>query len=520
MAISDSRSATLHDDNLGIPSELKYEMIEKLAQYFFPQLRVDTCLQHLMRANLVRSDDRETYKISSLDQQYAYQRIPREKSDDPNNFNLLSVHDQASIFYSSITKKINFWKNIEDAEPFLQQIQHLLLAEKYHEASEIFKRFNDADFDKLAVSGYSKYVSEVRELIQEKLKTSAENEILNSVMLGHSRIRDCEIKKAYAAYERALNLYEKNFSGQELYPKFDILGNIGRTQLLNGEVAKAMENFTKVINKSAQVSGSVKDDDWKKEEGQLDYILVDGWRLRKGEAEHWLVRMGQAKRLIGAYEEATDLFNKALKVLEAFKNDRWTVLGFSDLGEKQLLTDDQDNAMKSFEKALHYAKKSSNVFGIAYCKFRIGTIKHLKKMYMEARKLYLEAVEKSIKSVQFSTYFHLGLTYLHDEKPDIQTANKYFKQGLSFCKEILDGSPDYLDVKIHQAFGLMLLRDEEASEKYEEIYRICIENNLIGAFDVVQLHFQMVFLLPSNLQPPNSLNYKNDFIAKRAQLKK
>jgi len=221
----------------------------------------------------------------------------------------------------------------------------------------------------------------------------------------------------------------------------------------------------------------------------------------------------------------------SMAALKSYENDRWQVLAISDFGEVLFLTRNYKASLAQFDTALSCAKKSKNLFGMAYCTYRIGTIKHLQKDFVGAQKEYQDALELKIQSVQFCLHIKTGLILL--QQGDDNAAKESVNRGIGICTEILKKSKNYLDVKLQLALGYLVLgNQQEAAKLYDELYHLCSKKldkldfmekqenpegkpkfQLQGAVDTILSDLRLMKLLPKEIEIPwKSVGKFNDLL--------
>ena len=131
--------------------------------HMLPALRVGDVMHRLVVNHVISfSPASRRYSLHPAFLQYAYDQI-RCGVGDPH---LHRMHGLAAGFYEKLRKDESEWKCIEDLEPQLRQIRHLIRAESYDDACGVL---NEIDREYLGLWRYSRLVIELREQMLNKI---------------------------------------------------------------------------------------------------------------------------------------------------------------------------------------------------------------------------------------------------------------------------------------------------------------------------------------------------------------
>ena len=143
--------------------------------HMLPALRVGDVLHQLVLNHVISfSPASRRYSLNPAFLQYAYDQIRRGAGDS----HLLRMHGQAAGFYEKLCKEKSEWKCIEDLEPQLRQIRHLIAAQSCDRACEVL---NTIDREYLGLWRYSNLVIELRGQMLDRIT----NPYLAALNLGN-----------------------------------------------------------------------------------------------------------------------------------------------------------------------------------------------------------------------------------------------------------------------------------------------------------------------------------------------
>jgi len=344
------------------------------------------------------------------------------------------------------------------------------------------------DFDFLAVTGHAKFVSEFREHVCEKL-VDLDKELVNAAMLGNSQIRDCELEKAVKSYQTGLSMCHKDRRDPNDPQKLDIEGNLARAYLLMGRAKDARDIFRRVVTGTSSPKGTILE-------------------------ANWTIRLGEAEKLLGNYEEARKHFLFANEVLVKYQYDRWRILAISDLGEIALIHGELEEAKGFFHGALELLQASANAnnhYGTAVCWYKLGLIAHLQRDFEEAKRYYTQSLALNIKPTMYTTHIKAGI--LAFQVGSSLEAVDQLTRGIALCKEIMLCSSKTLEAQMQLALGCFVNGlKKDATEHYRELFGKLKTLQLKGAVDALVLDLKLVELIPEERRP--TLDIVNKFKVK------
>ncbi len=196
-----------------LPSDEDRRVMEVLAVYrhpvsvggvrfLLPSLPVEAILNRL-RVNHVASCDRGLFAMHPLDCEYAYSRIPQDGSAHCKH----SLHQQAAEFYLSLPVPAPHDRtSIEDIQPQLMALDHLLSADEAESATALF--IDSGIYDSLYWWGHFLLLADMCSRFLAG-NVSPKQRIVLHVLLGKVRRNLAELSEAKQAYLDALPLLSK-----------------------------------------------------------------------------------------------------------------------------------------------------------------------------------------------------------------------------------------------------------------------------------------------------------------------
>jgi hypothetical protein len=133
-------------------------------RYMLPALPVDDLLDSLVR-NYAVAYDHELFSLHPLDQRYAYGQLPEGDSD----YSKPALHMSAAEFFRTLQKPQEAWQTIEDWEPQLQEVYHLVQGGLNDRARALL---NEIDADYLLLWGYFALLVDLRSQLTGRLTDS------------------------------------------------------------------------------------------------------------------------------------------------------------------------------------------------------------------------------------------------------------------------------------------------------------------------------------------------------------
>ena len=166
-------------------------------KYLLPGLDVDEILDVLVR-NYVAHFDGQHFGLHPLDNEFAYNQIPESGECHTRG----KWHMQAAAYYREIGAPVASWDSIDDAEPQLQEFEHLIRAEAYDDACGLL---NNICSGNVSMWGHSVLVLQLAAKLDHKVTDRhllATN--LNYQGLAHRCI--CDGHASIQCFEEALRL--------------------------------------------------------------------------------------------------------------------------------------------------------------------------------------------------------------------------------------------------------------------------------------------------------------------------
>lgn len=211
--------------------------------------------------------------------------------------------------------------------------------------------------------------------------------------------------------QEALEIAQKN---NYLKGQAGAFKNIGVGYSIKGEIDSALVYMEASLNTSKQLG---------------DEFLI-GRNLNN---------LGLTHHRQGSYEIALDYYLKSLQISEKI-GDATSGVTLMNIGLLQQKTEDYDNALVNFRRALSVAESEDNPNRIASCLYNIGSVYHQKKQLDNARNYYQQALKyaEKNKDLLLSSKLQLSIGRVFRMENQYHTAISYFEKSQSTATSIND----------------------------------------------------------------------------------
>ena len=184
---------------------------------------------------------------------------------------------------------------------------------------------------------------------------------------------------------------------------------------------------------------------------------------------------------IGLLEKSKIQFNKLLEIGTSKKDNLITAIAYGNLGISHQLSENFEDALTCFNKAIEFNKKIGRMEGVAGQLANIGINFRMQKKFDEAKPYFIEAHDSFLKignTKKIATSFsNLGLLY-YDLK-EIEKAQKCCKKSLQYYDgQEFDKAIGYLCFNIG-IYLTQLNRFDDAKDFFNSAERIFSSLNLL-----------------------------------------
>ncbi|MBF0534312.1 MAG: tetratricopeptide repeat protein [Nitrospirae bacterium] len=356
--------------------------------------------------------DNDYYDMQPVIRSCVYERIPEsETSDNGKGKDEKAVlptrswfHQKAAEFFREKQLKPEEWGTINDLEPQLQEIDHLMRAGQYEKAESVL---DSIDYKYLQRWGYHETVIAKREQLIGKLKDI----YLNIVNLSYLSLVYMDIGRKYKSLlclEQALKIVNDNNKGA-ICANFLYFG----TAYANlGETYRAIEYFEQALSIAREDGGS----------------CHERW---------WLGSLGSAYFNKGETQKAFDYYEQALTLAREIEDKRLKGYQLGSLGSACFKKGDPRKATEYYEQALALAREIGEMkfegtllgnFGDAYSV--LGETRKAIDYYEQALAIAREIKERSVEGWWLD---RLGIVY--SNLGETRKAIDYYEQALSIARE-------------------------------------------------------------------------------------
>ncbi|MBF0564668.1 MAG: tetratricopeptide repeat protein [Nitrospirae bacterium] len=442
------------------------------------------------------------------------------------------LHKKAAEFFEKLRKPEKDWKTIDDLEPQLQEIHHLMRAGQYEEAARVL---NIIDFNYLKLWGYPGIVIELREQLIGKLKDiylASEN----AGHLGLAYMDTGRVRESLSYLEQALQIAKDNDDRIRISAWFNNLGN-AVSEL--GEIHKAIEYYERALAIDREI-GDRRSEGVELNNLGLAYSALDETRkaieyheqalaidreigYRRGEGIHIgdiglaYSYLGETRKAIEYHEQAlaiareigdrhvegvalgclgrvySDLgetrkaieyHEQALAIAKAIGDRRSEGYRLSNLGNTCFIEGDFNKAVEHFLQALDIAKSIENPFLTSEILIELAYTFHYHSNLHDAEQHYRESLKFDVPLVLCQSTVLLGILLLEKGKPAkakvSAEAEDFIKRAISLCRQILEKTPDLFRQRYKLALALLASGDSHASlETYRRAITTCSAKGVV-----------------------------------------
>ncbi len=430
------------------------ELLESISVFRLPEpmsaikgMFTDTtsidAVKKLINKSLLETDHKGKYWLHPLVREFAY--------DDLRN--KIDVHKLAYQYYLSLPLPEKRTKK-EDVQPLIEAHYHACKANEYDLAAGImFVKNLDEDLDRW---GENRTLVELYEGMLPK-NHLRDKPLLSSIEIHGSVIGNLgstyyilgEVKKAIEYCEKALKIAQeigdKHGEGQRL-------GNLGNVYSYMGDERKAIEYYEKALKITQEIGD-------KRAEGVC------------------LGNLGSAYSNLSDVKKATEYYEKALKIAHKIdaKQDEGAWLGA--LGNVYSYMGDERKAIEYYEKALKIAQEIGDKHGEGTTLGNLGTayqelsdVKKAIEYYEKALKIAQETGDKSSEGTWLG---NLGAAYYSLE--EVRKAIEYHEMALKITQQIGDRKGEGRSLGNLGAAYYSLEEVRKAIEYYEMALKITQE---------------------------------------------
>lgn len=438
-----------------------------------------------LEKNRLLSQNNGYYDLHPLVRSFVYERIPEttSKGEDDGEKSataekLLSrsgLHSRAAQFFHDLCKPKEEWKTIDDLEPQLQEIHHLVKAGQYDAAARVL---DVIDSDYLQLWGYPKLVMEMREQLIGKLKDEDLKET-NNGFLGQTYTDIGKFAKAISCLEDALAIARSrnDKSGIGAW-----LGSLIKTYYMLGDLKEAIKYGEQSLEIFREVGDRLSEGICLNNLGYIYYALGD-MKIGITYFEQALMiareigdRRGEGNRLgnigdvyfdLGETQKAIEYFKQALMVGREIGDRPRIGEWLCDFGIAYSSLGDTEKAIEYFAEALIIAREVDHPDLISEILQNLAFSYHFTGHLGSAEPCYAESLNLAILETAPPSAVFLGILSL--EQNQQEKVQSYLDQGITLCHETLDKSPSFYKQIYVLALALLAQgKSDEALQTYRQ----------------------------------------------------
>lgn len=424
------------------------EAIDYVATELSFNFDVWSVLDSLVRARAVTfRRSQRCYELHPIDQAYSYARIPTEGDIDRRQW-----HRTIAAYYRTQEKTEQEWHTIDDIQPQLQEIRHLLAAEEWHEAATVL---NFIDFPCLRIWGYASLRLELRKQLDGKL-TEHQMMLNNTNLLGLAYFANAMNHAALRCYEKVIEETSADSSQYVMERRAASLFNKG---VIHRDAGRFEESIASIYQGISVYETIGKSD-------PLSYATIG----------RCLLRIGQIDEGINAIRNAISI-NEKHGIEDRIYFERMGLYS-SALGEASLFQRDYSTAITHTVKGLQWLERVSDRRGISTNLVLTGTAYLAQWNIVDARQALERAVALEVPKQRPLCYAMLGIIELADR--NAEAAGDFFTRAVDASDALLALTPDLYEQHYTRALALLALRQEEmAIDAYRQAISI---TNARGVF--------------------------------------
>ncbi|MBK9924980.1 MAG: tetratricopeptide repeat protein [Anaerolineales bacterium] len=383
--------------------------VDFLLQFHIPGINSSPILNRLVGMHFARREAGRFY-LHPTDREYAFNRIPAEKSSDhigkgarSRIWNQDAMLLRAADYYAEARKPKQEWKKIDDLNSQLAEFDLLCMAEDYDTAAVLLKELY---FDYLFVWGHSYLIIDLCVRVKDKIKDAVLRlSILNALGIAYPEIGNIEEGIKYYQEGLSISRILKNRNWESAF-----LGNLGSSYIELGEIKEAIMVYNEAL-----------------------FIDQEDKDLR-GESATFS-GLGSAYSDLGQFSKALECYEQAWTITKKIGNEK--LREGDDLGNLGVVHRDLGDAQKALEyhrQELVIQKEYKYRKGISISLENIGdTLLDLGNI-PDAIVSYLQAIEISdeINFPQTSNYARWGLTQAYLLQDNLEKALDTVKAAQMF----------------------------------------------------------------------------------------
>lgn len=436
------------------------------------------------------------YDLHPVVRSFVYDRIPEtetgcegSKEKSLTNLPLLSrpgLHKRAAGFFHELRKPKEEWKSIDDLDPQLQEIHHLMKAEQYGNVSDLLKTI---DFNYLQAWGYARIVIGIREQLIDKLMMT-EKQQTNIGYLGLAYRKCGQLQRALECTKDALTMAQQRKNMEDIHTWLNNVGLIYWELMDMNQAISFYKQAIDVARKSPKETregrslsnlGLVYEELGKLNESVVLYERALNIAERnddeRGKAAR-LRRWGCVCQKKGDYASAIDKFRQAHDIATRRGLMETEILAFGDMANVYLCRGETEIAFSYFDSALAKADAYGDPVVTAAIMRDYGFAHHYLGHLEKAFFYYYKSISFQAFSSSFSCLTYLGI--LCFENSSFGDANKYLNNAYEQCSHLLQKTHDLLSARYSLALALLGQgKSEEARQSYQKALNICSAKGVV-----------------------------------------
>jgi tetratricopeptide (TPR) repeat protein len=461
--------------------------VDYLLEPFVPGLAVPSIVRRLIQANIVSVDrDAKTITLHSIDQDYAYSRLP-EEGERESEYARQALEGRAGDYYAQLRTPEETWADLEDLEPQLHEFEHRVRARDYDRAYQVLESI---DSKYLYRWGYYTRLAEMCDVLVGYLsnphsraanlnrlgslhralgKVSYAVELHKNALTVAWEIEDKEniafylgdLGSAYrdlGSFVTAIQLYKEGlaiaYETKNHLAESILLGRLGFSSYLAGEIENSIEFYEDGLTVAWDIGnrwgqegclsglGDAHEALGKIEHATKLYEYALGIARDRGSPRGQSIRLGRlggTYKTLGNVTKAQEAYSKALSIARKIGDRKREALHLEGLSDVYRSTGQVAKSLASVEEAL------AIVCDIGNQRRQSGFLVRMAKILLvggQLQKAYRCCVEASrlgeSPDVDYTVPLAMGIILLHEHS---SAAAKSFAEAVMLCRALLTKTP-------------------------------------------------------------------------------
>jgi tetratricopeptide (TPR) repeat protein len=496
-------------------------------------------LSRLERNRLVISQEAKTYNLHPIVREYVYESMPEGQDGSPPGgsdaapavLTRAALHARAVAFYRKLVEEHPERRTIDDFEPHLQEIYHLLRARQYDVGFQVLEII--AEEYLRALGDYQRIIGVRQQLVECLAEPALARRNLNHLALAYDVTG--RVREGIACLQDALRIARDM---EDQHGEAECLSNLGHCYCHVGELRQAVDYCTQALaldrtlfnlwgegvdmgtlgwahwhlgdlHKAIELyTGAVERVDRRFRglfRSNLGRIHTDLGDLRRAIEElceaidiaqagkDWSTRclaladLGYAWLLVGNVDRAIALANEARKSAAQIPLPRGELRAMLCLGRQHALAGEAREAAEVYAQAVQVARETGDLIYLASALVDLGRSCHQDGNLAEARRCYQEALALDLPRSNYRSAVLLGIACL--EQGAAGPASTHLAGGLELCRAMVAKTPEFYEAWYHMGLAQFALGQNEAAlASYRQAVGVCSAQGAVdGALQDLQL---------------------------------